>query len=70
MIVRNNTFTIKLEANNVRNRGAIYSVVCDYEFYNTKTKAVVAGATATLTLDILYMLGDLMEITVFHYFFK
>ena len=49
MIVRGNKFKINLEADMVVNKGTFYQ--CDYEFYNTKTKAVVAGAT---TIAIRY----------------
>ena len=58
MIVRDNKFKINLEADMVVNKGVFYQCQCDYEFYNTKTKAVVAGATTTLQLDMMYMLGD------------
>ena len=53
-----NRFSIFTTIEGALNIGTFHTVTCDYEFYNTTTKAIVAGGTATLNTDSMHLLGS------------
>ena len=53
-----NRFSIFTTIEGALNIGTFHTVSCDYEFYNTTTKAIVAGGTATLNTDSMHILGS------------